>query len=242
MIAEFVTTVASAALSPSVAAASASSSSSASRVSRISRRGARSAISLASPSLAARRRTRPGPRRRARGRVERLQPPLGAELEERVGLQARLLGLAVLAGADGGLHAVERERDQVVVGLVGRLLPRRRHRRVELVLARSVELPRPRRAGDAVRLARGLVDDGARAGEARRRPRRAAASRLASWSREVVERRSAPPSRRRPPPGSRSPCDPAVVTPRPYSTARARGSAAAAGRGAPPRRRSAARR
>ena len=60
--------------------------------------------------------------------VEGAQPPLGAELEERVGLQPRLLGLAVLAGAGGGLHAVERERDQVVVGLVGLLGPFRRHR------------------------------------------------------------------------------------------------------------------
>ena len=52
-----------------------------------------------------------------------LQPALGAELEERVGLEPRLLGLPVLAGADRGLHAVERQRDQVVVGLVVRLLP-----------------------------------------------------------------------------------------------------------------------
>ena len=52
-----------------------------------------------------------------------LQPPLGPELEERICLQPRLLGLLVLPGGDGRLHAVERERDQVVVGLVGRLLP-----------------------------------------------------------------------------------------------------------------------
>jgi hypothetical protein len=59
--------------------------------------------------------------------VEGAQPALGAELEERVGLQPRLLGLAVLARAGGGLHAVQRERDQVVVGLVGLLRPRLRH-------------------------------------------------------------------------------------------------------------------
>ena len=97
-------------------------SSSASRVSRISRRGARSAISLARPVLAAGAEPDQALDVEREARVERLQPPLGAELEERVGLEPRLLGLAVLAGADGGLHAVERERDQVVVGLVGRLL------------------------------------------------------------------------------------------------------------------------
>ncbi|MCX6956497.1 MAG: hypothetical protein NTV51_30560 [Verrucomicrobia bacterium] len=55
--------------------------------------------------------------------VEGLQAALRAELEERVGLEARLLRLAVLPGADGGLHAVERQGDEVVVRLVGRLRP-----------------------------------------------------------------------------------------------------------------------
>ena len=133
-IAELVTTVALLALSPSVAAASASCSSSASRASRSSRRGARSAISFArpgwpdgaEPDRALDVEREPG--------VERLQPPLGPELEERVRLEPRLLGLAVLAGAGRRLHAVERERDQVVVGLVGALLPRLGHRRVQRVL------------------------------------------------------------------------------------------------------------
>ena len=66
--------------------------------------------------------------------VERLQPPLGPELEERVRLEARLLGLLVLLRADRRLEAVERQRDQVVVGLVGRRLPLLRHRRREVVL------------------------------------------------------------------------------------------------------------
>ena len=79
--------------------------------------------------------------------VEAAQPPLGAELEERVGLQPRLLGLAVLAGADRGLHAVERERDQVVVGLVGLLRPRLRHRGGERVLRLGRRSLRPARGG-----------------------------------------------------------------------------------------------
>ena len=66
--------------------------------------------------------------------LERLEPPLGPELEERVGLEPRLLGLLVLLGADGRLEPVERQRDQVVVGLVVRLLPLLRHRRREVVL------------------------------------------------------------------------------------------------------------
>ena len=82
---------------------------------------ARLAICLARPSWpAAPNQIRPS-MSSARPWSKRAQAALGAELEERVGLQARLLGLAVLAGAGGGLHAVEREPDQVVVGLVGLL-------------------------------------------------------------------------------------------------------------------------
>ena len=66
--------------------------------------------------------------------VERLQPPLRPELEERVRLQARLLGLLVLGRADRGLHPVERERDEVVVGLVRRLLPLLREDLVQISL------------------------------------------------------------------------------------------------------------
>ena len=47
---------------------------------------------------------------------ETAQALLGAELEERVGLDPRLLGDVVLAGLDGLLHAVERAGDEVEVG------------------------------------------------------------------------------------------------------------------------------
>jgi len=40
--------------------------------------------------------------------------------------QPRLLGGLRLAGGDGGLHLIEADLDQVVVGLVAGLLPRRR--------------------------------------------------------------------------------------------------------------------
>ncbi len=128
MIALLVTTVALLAESPSVAAASPSLVSSARRVSRIARRGARLAICVREAVLAQRAEPDQALDVERQARVEAAQAPLGAELEERVRLQPRLLGLAVLAGADGGLHAVERERDQVVVGLVGLLRPRLRHR------------------------------------------------------------------------------------------------------------------
>src|SRR3954471_14363278 len=163
MIAELVTTVASFAESPSVAAASASLRSSTSRVSRISRRGARWAICLARPSLPAppnqirpsmssaspwsnERSRRSGPNSKNPYASSRAcsawrywpapaaPPPPGPNPEEPDRPQPRLLGLAVLAGAGRRLHAVERERDQVVVGLVGLLRPRLRHRGLQLVL------------------------------------------------------------------------------------------------------------
>ena len=123
MIAALVMTVAFEAESPSVAATSASLASSASRV---------------SPYLAPRRAARdeigqPGPVERAepdqaldlggqRG-VERLQAALGPELEDRVELHPRLLGLPVAACRHLLLEAVERDLDQVEVALVGLLLP-----------------------------------------------------------------------------------------------------------------------
>ena len=55
--------------------------------------------------------------------VEGLEPPLGAELEEGVGLEPGLLRGLPLAGTDRRLHAVERQVDEVVVGLVAALLP-----------------------------------------------------------------------------------------------------------------------
>ena len=161
MIAELVTTVVRLALSPSVPRASSSSSSRARRVARTSRRAAPLEISSArpgwplapnqiSPSMSV---ARPG--------VDRLQPPLGAELEERVGLEPGLLGLAALAGADRGLHAVERQRDQVVVGVVGRLLPGRGHDRLELLLDRGALLLDRVVARDAGLALPGLGDVGA---------------------------------------------------------------------------------
>jgi hypothetical protein len=56
-------------------------------------------------------------------RRDRAQAQLGPELEEGVGLQARLLRRGVLTGPDRGLHPVERDLDQVEVGLVVVLLP-----------------------------------------------------------------------------------------------------------------------
>ena len=55
--------------------------------------------------------------------VERLQAALGPELEDRVELHPRLLGLAVAAGGHLLLEPVERDLDQVEVALVGLLLP-----------------------------------------------------------------------------------------------------------------------
>ena len=45
------------------------------------------------------------------------QALLGAELEECVGLDPRLLGDVVLTGLDGLLHAVERPGDEIEVGV-----------------------------------------------------------------------------------------------------------------------------
>ncbi len=62
---------------------------------------------------------------------DRAQAQLGAELEEGIGLEPGLLGLGVLAGAHGALHAVERELDQVEVGLRVVLAPLLRQHPVE---------------------------------------------------------------------------------------------------------------
>ena len=150
-------------------------------------------------------------------RRDRAQAQLGAELEERVRLEARLLGLAVLAGADGRLHPVERQRDQVEVGLGVVLLP----------LLREAA----RRAGPT----RACVSP-------RRRPRarpRAPLARVLDVALELLERAStsavrlrialgrAPPRGRRTrtrrrrgtqsPPGSRTGSSRAVVGPSRYS-------------------------
>ena len=195
MIAELVTTVALLAESPSVAAASASLVSSASRVSRIvapRARGWRSAW-RGRPGRAAPNQIRPS-MSSARPGSKRAQAALGAELEERVGLQARLLGLAVLAGAGGGLHAVQREPDQVVVGLVGLLGPRLRHRGRE-------RGRRPGRrpvstcswVGDALLAACSRPRRAGRARSSAAAPRSVRArSRLASWSRRSPNAPTAP--------------------------------------------------
>ena len=94
MIAELVTTVAWLALSPSVAAESASLSSSASRFSRISRNAAPVGDQLREAGLVDGAEPDQALDVEREAGVERLQPPLGPELEERVGLEARLLGLA----------------------------------------------------------------------------------------------------------------------------------------------------
>ena len=196
MIAALVTTVVRLALSPSVAARVLELARRARAACRASRGATRrSAISLARPVVA--RGAEPDQALdvgREAG-VERLQAPLGAELEERVGLEPGLLGLAALAGADRGLHAVERERDQVEVGLVGRLLPLGRHESRELVLDRRAErldlvVGRRRR----LRCAASVVTAASAVELALDRGRRAAGSRFASWSLEVGEAR---PGRRR---------------------------------------------
>ena len=220
MIAELVTTVALLAESPSVAAASPSFWSSASRVSRIARRGARLAICLASPSWPpAPNQIRPSTSS-ARPGSKRAQPALRAELEERVGLQPRLLGLAVLAGAGGGLHAVERERDQVVVGLVGLLGPgfggiapfKRalglRGDALDLLVRRHALLLLGRDPDEAAELGRA--------------PRAAvsvrAGSRLASWSRRSAKAPTAPVRKATASLISKSRVTWSSLTPRPYST------------------------
>ena len=219
MIAALVTTVVRLALSPSVARASSSSSSSARRVSRTSRRAAPLAISSARPVVALGAEPDQALDVGREAGVERLQPPLRAELEERVGLEPRLLGLAALAGADRGLHAVERQRDEVVVGVVGRLLPRGGHRRLELVSI-FVALRLDRRRGDVRRsCAARPRDDGA---ELRSSATASAAvragSRLASWSRRSAKAASAAVWNATASWISKSSVTRPSLTPRPYST------------------------
>ena len=218
MIALLVTTVALLAESPSVAAASASLLSSASRVSRISRRGARLAISFASPSLVAGAEPDQALDVEREPRVEAAQPPLRAELEERVRLQPRLLGLAVLAGADRGLHAVERERDQVVVGLVGLLRPRLRHRGRQRVLRLGGDRLDLLGLGDALLVLVGELDELAELGQRRRALVGLARSRLASWSRRSASAPTAPVRNATASWISKSRVTLVPLTPRPYST------------------------
>ena len=219
MIAELVTTVALLAESPSVAAASASFSSSTSRVSWTSRRGARSAISVGEARLADRAEPDQALDVGRQPGVERLQPPLGAELEERVRLEPRLLGLPVLLGADRGLQPVERERDQVVVGLVVRLLPRLGHRRREVVLDPLGERLDVVGRAHALGALRRLADDRRRARRAG--PSTAAArrgSRLASWSCRSASAAAAPVRNATASWISKSSVTRVPLTPRPYST------------------------
>ena len=212
-------------------------SSRARRVSWISRRGARRSISFARPGVPCDPNHIEALDVEREPRVEGLQPPLGPELEERVGLQARLLGLAELAGAGGGLHAVQRDRDEVVVGLVGRRLPRVGHRGPQGVLGRARERLDVAGVGDALLALGGLVDDRARGGRGRARPRRCARGRAWPAGRAGRRTRSARRCGRRPPPGPRSRASPAGRGRRARTRrARARGSAAAAGRGARPPR------
>ena len=79
-------------------------------------------------------------------RIEGPQQALGAELEEGVGAEPGLLGLLALAGADGGLHLIEADRDQVEVGLGVGLLPLLGHHLVEGVAGLARGPPRPRLA------------------------------------------------------------------------------------------------
>ena len=219
MIAELVTTVALLAESPRVAAASPSLVSSASRVSRISRRGARLAICLARPSCP--RGAEPDQAldvEREAG-VEGAQPPLRAELEERVRLQARLLGLAVLAGAGGGLHAIERQPDQVVVGLVGLLRPRLRHRGLQRRLGLRGDLGHLLVRRHARTSAWRRSRRGARARSAARRRRRCAPGRAWRAGRAGRRTRATAPVRNATASViSKSRVTWSPLTPRPYST------------------------
>ena len=219
MIAELVTTVARLALSPSVAAESASLR--VEREARLADLAPRRAVGdqLGEPGLAAAAEPdQPLDVERQPG-VERLQAPLGPELEERVGLQARLLGLAVLAGAGGGLHAVERERDQVVVRLVGRLLSRPRASPPRRRLGAAGERLDLLGGGDAVGRARCAWSTSA---PSRSRSARAAAvraaSRLASWSCRSASAARAPPWNATASWISKSFVTRPSLTPRPYST------------------------
>ena len=136
--------------------------------------------------------------------LERLEPPLGPELEERVGLEPRLLGLLVLLGADGRLEPVERQRDQVVVGFVVRLLPLLRHRRREVVLDPLRQRVDVLGRAHALGLLGRLADDPAELGDPvldRLRARRVALGELATAGRRARRRRRCG---TRPPPGSRS--------------------------------------
>ncbi len=121
--AELVITVVALSPSPVFACASSSASSSSSRVVRMSRTPASSAICGGEPVEAAGAVPHQPLDLGRQAGVEGPQLDLGAELEERVGGQAGLLGGLRLAGVDGGLHLVEADLDQVVVGLVAGLLP-----------------------------------------------------------------------------------------------------------------------
>ena len=147
IIAAFVITVASLAPSPVFARASSSASSSTSRVSRISLAAVVGAISSREAVDVACAVPDQPLDLGDQGGVERAQLDLGAELEEGVGAQARLLGLLALARGDRGLHLVEADVDQVEVGLVVGLLPLlRKHPRRGSRWPRHAP-PRPPRAG-----------------------------------------------------------------------------------------------
>ena len=129
--AALVTTVAVLAPSPSEPAPSSSASSSARRVSCTSRRRAALGDQLGQPVVALGAEPDEALHARHHAGRDRAQAQLGAELEEGVGLEPGLLGLGVLAGAHGALHAVERELDQVEVGLRVVLAPLLRQHPVE---------------------------------------------------------------------------------------------------------------
>ena len=153
------------ALSPSVAAASASRPSRTRRFSRSSRRGARARDQPCEARLTlGAEPDQPLDAQREAG-IEGLQAPFGAELEEGVGLQARLLGLPVLARAGGGLHAVQRQGDEVVVRLVGGALPRVGHGRLQRGLGAPAQRLDRVSSGHPLGAPRRLLERGAEAVE-----------------------------------------------------------------------------
>ena len=104
--------------------------------------------------------------------VDRAEVQLRAELEERVGLEAGLLGRVVVGSAHRGHHAIERELHQIQVGLVGALLPR-----LGVDRPRACRWPWSRHCLDSRRFGHGragggVLDLGLELGQRRRAPSR----------------------------------------------------------------------
>jgi hypothetical protein len=191
LVAASVTTVVRFAASPSaawVAADSARRRSSASRTRRIARRGARPARSRARPGLPARAEPHEPFQLRGQAGIEGLQAAPGAGREERGGLEAGLLGPAVPPGGHRGLHAVEGQRDEVVVRRVRLGGPRRRHGGRHEPRRPAGQNPDEGLGSHAVGRLRGAVDEAAQLGERLARPRGAGRVPLGELVAQVAER------------------------------------------------------